>query len=122
MQLAAFRPVPPAHAESADAWRTVGQVLSAARGGGAIDVHLDPLARIANAYAAQDAAASAVAPAAPKPAVSTCNSRLAMDLLGAQGAGVVRLAFGVDLQIAADVGGDRFGVGVQPVSGRAACL
>src|SRR5207253_4323113 len=53
----AFRPLPPAHAESADAWRNVGQALSAARGGGAIDVHLDPLARIANAYAVQDAAA-----------------------------------------------------------------
>jgi ABC-type transport system involved in cytochrome c biogenesis permease subunit len=57
LKFAAFRPVPPAAEENADAWHNVGQALSAARGGGAIDVHLDPLARIANAYAAQDAAA-----------------------------------------------------------------
>jgi ABC-type transport system involved in cytochrome c biogenesis permease subunit len=57
VRFAAFRPLPPTNGEGADAWRNVWQTLSSTRSGGAIDAGLALLARIANAYSAQDAVA-----------------------------------------------------------------
>ena len=54
-ELAVFRPVPPAAAASADAWRSVGEALRAARAG-SVDPALLPLARAAAAYDANEVA------------------------------------------------------------------
>ena len=53
VELAAFRPLPPLPGQGADAWRSAGEALRAARAG-AVDPALEPLARLASAYDAND--------------------------------------------------------------------
>jgi len=52
-ELAAFRPLPPPAGASADAWRSVGEALGAARSG-MMDPALESLARLASAYDEND--------------------------------------------------------------------
>jgi ABC-type transport system involved in cytochrome c biogenesis permease subunit len=66
-ELAAFRPVPPAAGQPPERWRSVGEALRAP----APDPGLEAWARIAAAYAAQDAPAFNAAVAATKAAVQS---------------------------------------------------
>jgi ABC-type transport system involved in cytochrome c biogenesis permease subunit len=56
-QLAYFRPLPPPRGAPGEAWRSMGEALRDGAADGTLDPALDPFARLAAAYAAQDAAA-----------------------------------------------------------------
>jgi ABC-type transport system involved in cytochrome c biogenesis permease subunit len=55
-RLAYFRPVAPPPGSSGEAWRNVGEALQESAAAGAVDPALEPFARLATAYAGQDAA------------------------------------------------------------------